>query len=418
MKLENILSNTNNEVKNAIIGFALDEVPRTINGLRLRIINLLANSDTPVPSKSTIRDYVDSLVKEGIVTKGFDREEVWNHQRTCQSFSIHDQRYTHASRFLLRLAQEENTSLFTIFGHRKGVSSTTSSSLENRTAILESLYESPMGITELCKELKLDPSVVNTNLQALGKIGYVQGKGHSGIEPDHYKILEDLKGYFISRLPTHAAGIGDGDTLKTFLKGTDRELYRLYSGGKLRKSTSFTSRDIYGMVPNTSRLALRNLFGRMEEQGYLERKARSNGREHSLSGKGAAFWESIIPLKEFFERNESSNIGYSGSVYSPKMSLEDASDLVSKTVKLYLSVSPYLKQENIHSKAEKVMYLLINSKGLSRKQLNGLLDIKTCEAIKHLSKEGLITVTKQGSCVSYAPTGSGLGEYSYLTEKL
>lgn len=468
MELSKIVYHMNNEVKNIILGFLVKGAPKTALKMHEELSDLLQNAEGWIPSASTLYDYLHSFYSHGIVDSN-DNAGTKNRFRVSEErYYLKDKRYADAALFLLRLAVKEGRSLFSIFGHRKHEDASTSSSLENRLAIMKSLSKGePKTLTKIIREVGAHRDVVFSNVNVLADVGFVDAPDYSVFDSNHYVVKEDLRNYFMSKLPSavqqvleqtgkkftlvdicNAAGLGkkagkhlrrmervgilestggegrrkeyhiavtcaEKKSFNEFLEGTDRILFKMYSKGMLKGG--FATRDIYPNFRNISRISVRNLLKRLESSGYIHKTIDCKDKRYSLSAGGREFWEEgMLPIEDFFRGRKVSSVNEFGSSYFNNLNGVGQALFVEKALHLYEVVCPYLKQEELSSKAEKVMYVLLSSGRISRQELMDNIDIHMNEAITYLRQNGYMRSIKEGPYSHYTPTKTGIKKYSYL----
>lgn len=246
MGLSSIISNTNNEVRNIILGFLVEEQPKTADQMHEELSDLLKNSEVWIPAPGTIHGYLYKFQKEGIVDSDQDISMLDPKRLSEQSFYITDKNYSAVAQFLLRWAVKDRRSIFSIFGHSKNEESATNSSIENRVTLLHLLSWGEKTLMEICNETSLNESVAFNNLRVLEGVGLIKGPEHNTFEGNSYEITKDLREYFESRLPP-----------------TIQQVISAYKSKK-----SFTVNDIHKKVKCGRERVFKSLLG-MESEGIL-----------------------------------------------------------------------------------------------------------------------------------------------------
>lgn len=194
----------NNEVRNVIVGFMIDDKSRTPKELEESALEFADPHD--VPSSFTFLDYCDGLAREGIIDGDtglpgcFDSKRPLVDRHKFQSNPLTSMVYRNVARAAVKFAVEHGRSMFELLG-KGGAVNGSSSSVRTRSIALSELLAAPSTCAEIARRNGLPRNSLACNLEQMAQAGVVVNPGER-LYHSVFRLVKSPEPFFAEKYRT------------------------------------------------------------------------------------------------------------------------------------------------------------------------------------------------------------------------
>jgi DNA-binding HxlR family transcriptional regulator len=355
-RLNKALYCINTEAKSVLLGFLVNEDPKSVTAMREDLEKLVYNNGNVwIPSESVLTDYCYKLVELGVLdafkTKGAKSTRYGKRHVKLDTFALTETNAYHPdlAKFALRTAVDSKRSMWELFGTTggKGVRSPFV-----RFLILHELVNSPSTRSKLSQKIDVEFNTLASNLEYLSSLGFIKKSRIPFGSKPKYEVVKELGEYFEDKIKKNA------------VKG----LLGLYRQGKFRVGREFACEDLYSKEWGDR--SVRGIVNEMLSQGYI-RKIQSfcYDEPERLTVEGTRFGLDFVTPFMKVVKTESSEPLFETRVFFETSDLTQKSLYISAGLNLYYKTSHFSKRMSPYQRKEQILTTLKAHNELTFKEL-------------------------------------------------